>query len=224
MRAFIAVVPPRSARDQVELVRDPLRELAPNGRWVHPSLWHMTLKFLGEVEDELVPAVADLCAQVAGEFESFPMTMQGLGFFPNADRPKVLWVGATKGAERFEELAGALDVGLDGLGFEPEERSQTSHLTLARFREPFESRPLLGNLGTGDPIVTFEVDEIVLMKSVLRPRGPDYTVVEKLALVAREKTPEELAAEAAAAEAAAEAAAARAAAGEEDGGEGSEEE
>lgn len=187
MRAFLAVIPPRAARDTIEAIRDPLRELAPAGRWVHPSLWHMTLKFLGEVEDDLVPAVADLAANVAGETQAFEMTMQGLGFYPNAERPRVLWVGSSQGTAEFEALSRSLDVGLDGLGFEPEEKDQTSHLTLARFRDPSESRAIREQVGDTGPIVTFEVDEIVLMKSVLRPRGPDYTVVEKLALLPRER-------------------------------------
>jgi 2'-5' RNA ligase len=170
-------------RDAIEAVRDPLRDLAPAcGRWVHPSLWHMTLKFLGDVEDELVPAVADLASEVAQRHDAFTLGLGPLGMFPNAERPRALWVGATEGAAAFEALAAALDEGLDGLGFQADEQPALAHLTIARFRDPFEAGELPAHLG-GDEIARFDVREIVLMKSVLRPRGPDYSVVERLPLV-----------------------------------------
>lgn len=183
MRAFLAVVPPRAARDAVEAVRDPLRDLAPGGRWVHPSLWHMTLKFLGDVEDELVPAVADLAGEVAQRHEAFTMALGGLGMFPNAERPRAMWVGAAEGAAAFDALAEALDAGLDGLGFQADDQPPSPHLTIARFRIPQEAGELVGHVGPTDEIARFDVREIVLMKSVLRPRGPDYSVVERLALL-----------------------------------------
>ena len=193
MRAFLAIVPPRVVRDAVELVRDPLREAAPGGRWVHPSLWHLTLKFLGDVEDELVPAVADLASEVAKRFEAFRIGLGGLGVYPNLERPRTLWVGSTQGAEQFEALASALDGGLDGLGFQPEDEAIHPHLTIARFRDNYEFGELAGHIGPGDEIASFAVKELVLMRSVLRPRGPDYSVVDKLPLVIPEgfEAPEE---------------------------------
>lgn len=182
MRAFLAIVPPRAARDAVEAVRDPLRELAPGGRWVHPSLWHLTLKFLGDVEDELIPAVADLVNEVAGKHDAFHMTLAGTIALPNMDRPRTLVVGASEGADAFTRLAMALDSGLDGLGFTPEDRPPLSHLTLARFRDHYELGDLPGSIGPTDDIARFAVKEVVLMRSVLRPRGPDYSVVERLTL------------------------------------------
>ncbi|MBI5832963.1 MAG: RNA 2',3'-cyclic phosphodiesterase [Armatimonadetes bacterium] len=204
MRAFLAIVPPRVVRDAVELVRDPLRDAAPGGRWVHPSLWHLTLKFLGDVEDELVPAVADLASEVAQRFEAFRLGLGGLGVYPNMERPRTLWVGSTQGAEQFEALAAALDGGLDGLGFQPEDEIIRAHLTVARFRDNHEFGELAGHIGPGAEIASFAVKELVLMRSVLRPRGPDYSVVEKLPLVIPEgfEVPDEedLAADSAAAE------------------------
>lgn len=187
MRAFLAVVPPRESRDKVEAIRDPLRDLAPNGRWVHPSLWHVTLKFLGEVEDELIPAVADLVGQVAAQYEAFDVSLGGTGLFPNDSRPRVLWVGLHEGAEQLASLSQAIDEGLDGLGFEPDEEGFQPHMTLARFRESHEAGELASQVGESEEITRFEVDAVLLMKSVLRPRGPDYTVVERLPLTPRPK-------------------------------------
>lgn len=206
MRAFLAIVPPRAARDAVEAVRDPLRELAPGGRWVHPSLWHLTLKFLGDVEDELIPAVADLVSEVAGRHEAFHMTLNGTLVLPNLERPRTLVVGSTEGSQAFTDLAMALDSGLDGLGFTPEDRPPLSHLTLARFRDHYELGELPPSLGETADIARFAVKEVVLMRSVLRPRGPDYSVVERLSLNIpegfepdEEETPAEVEAEATAA-------------------------
>lgn len=187
MRAFLAVVPPREAREKIEAVREPLKALAERGRWVHPSLWHLTMKFLGEVEDELVPAIADLVAQVTARHESFELALGGFGMFPNADRPRVFWVGLQEGRDKLAELATEVDLELDGLGFEPDRDGFQPHMTLARFREPHEVGDLRGNYDTSEEICRFEVEAVVLMKSVLRPRGPEYSVVEKLELIPRER-------------------------------------
>lgn len=190
MRSFLAVVPPREARDLVEAVRDPLRELAPSARWVHPSLWHLTLKFLGDVEDELIPAVADLVGTVTAGIEAFEVVLGGFGMFPNADRPRSFWVGMMKGADELIELAHQIDMGLDGLGFEAEETDLQAHMTLARLKDWRDGEPLRPHLGEPVEICRFEVRSVKLMKSVLRPRGPDYTVIEKLKLISAEEDEE----------------------------------
>lgn len=182
MRAFLAVVPPRAVRDAIEAVRDPLREYAPGGRWSHPSLWHLTVKFLGEVEDELVPAVAALATDLAKEIEGFRLGLGGFGVFPNLERPRSLWVGSTQGGDAFEALAASLDGGLDAFGFEPEEEPIKAHLTIARFRDNYEFGELAAHLGPGEEIANFAVKEVLLMRSVLRPRGPDYSIIETLPL------------------------------------------
>lgn len=191
MRSFLAVVPPREARDKVEAVREPMRELAPGARWVHPSLWHVTLKFLGEVEDELIPAVADLVGMVTAEVESFEIVLGGFGMFPNADRPRTFWIGIMEGAEPLMELANKIDLGLDGLGFEPEETDLQAHMTLARLKDWRDGEPLRELCGDPIEVCRFEVGSVKLMKSVLRPRGPDYTVIEKLKLISTSEEEEE---------------------------------
>jgi len=191
VRSFLAVVPPREARDKVEAVRDPLRDLAPGARWVHPSLWHLTLKFLGEVEDELIPAVADLVGMVTAEVESFEIVLGGFGLFPNADRPRTFWIGIMEGAEPLLDLAHRIDLGLDGLGFEPEETELQAHMTLARLKDWRDADPLREHLGEPIEVCRFEVGSVKLMKSVLRPRGPDYTVIEKLRLISTNEEEEE---------------------------------
>ncbi|MBI2300877.1 MAG: RNA 2',3'-cyclic phosphodiesterase [Armatimonadetes bacterium] len=185
MRAFLAVVPPRPVREAVEAIREPLKELTPQGRWVHPSLWHVTLKFLGEVEDDLVPAVIDLAGELAGRHDAFDVSLQDLGMFPHPDRARAFWVGIKDGKEQLRAIARSLDEGLDGLGFEPENKAFQAHLTIARFREPREAGPLLPHVGPTEEIGRFVVDSIVLMRSVLRPRGPDYSVIDKLDLIPR---------------------------------------
>ena len=191
VRAFFAVIPPRPVREALEAVRDPLKEVAPLGRWVHPSLWHLTLKFLGEVEDDLVPAIGDLAGRLVAGHESFEMSFKDTGVFPHPERPKVLWIGLGDGVEPMIRLAADVDQGLDGLGFEPDNKPYQPHLTIARFREPHQSATVVEHVGPTDEIARFEVEEVVLMESVLRPRGPDYSVIERLPLTPREKPEEE---------------------------------
>jgi 2'-5' RNA ligase len=140
----------------------------------------VTLQFLGPVET-LAPVVHGLAAAVA-VLEPFRFQLGGSGAFPNPRRARVVWIGASAGAESMAGLAGAVTGALAPLGYEAEARPFRSHLTVARLRDPGDVTPALVALGD-DPVgEAWTVEEIVLYQSRLSPSGSRYSVLAELPL------------------------------------------
>jgi len=151
--------------------------------WVAVPNLHLTLKFLGGVEPDRLEAVAAALADVAPARPAFELVMRGLGAFPSPTRPRVVWAGVRDGAE-VVQLASAVEEALAGLGFPPEGRPFSSHVTLGRVREPQRDPALTAGLaeGAGREFGAFRVDQVALMRSDLSPRGARYTALGSWAL------------------------------------------
>ena len=133
IRTFIAINDPR-----LEPLHRVLKELAGMGRalkTVDPDNLHVTLKFLGQTEMDLVPEVRALMERAARSRESCELSIATLGAFPHVDRPSVVWAGLD-GAETLATLAADLEAGLQPHGFPRENRPFVPHLTLARRESP----------------------------------------------------------------------------------------
>jgi len=147
-------------------------------RWTRPEGFHLTLKFLGHVPDDRIDRVIEALKPLC-DFQRFPVEVKGFGFFPNARRPRVLWVGV-KAPPALQGLAERLEASMERVGFAREQRSFTPHLTLARFKSP---RPqpgleqLLKQRGEDASLGRFEVSEFVLFESKLSPLGAEYKKV-----------------------------------------------
>ena len=181
VRSFIAVELPSAARDAVERVMRVLRATAGDGvRWVRPEGIHLTLKFLGDIDVDSVPAISmalDRCAASAAPFELF---LEGVGVFPNARRPRVVWVGLGGALESLQGLQQSVERELEALGFARERRAFTPHLTLGRVRDGASAQQgrALSEAIAGasvQPGVELPVRELALTKSDLRPTGAVYT-------------------------------------------------
>lgn len=144
---------------------------------------HLTLKFLGPVGEARVPAIADALRSAAA-LPAFDLELRGLGGFPTADRPRVVWVGAGQGAGAAAALAARVDAGLAALGFPPETRPFASHVTLGRVRTPKRNPGLAERLhGAADrDFGRVRVQAVSLMRSQLSPAGARYTELAAQAL------------------------------------------
>ena len=142
--------------------------------WTRPGNWHLTLKFLGDVDPGRMEDVRRSLGGVG--FESFSLQGLGAGIFPAQGRPRVLWVGLGMGAEEGRGLAQAVETVLVPLGFPAEDRPFAPHLTLARVKLPERDnwRDVLAALdGLEWPVC--RIDRLVLWRSELSPQGPAYT-------------------------------------------------
>lgn len=185
IRTFIAVDLAGPVRDRLKSVQDKLGRSGTGVRWTPATNFHLTLLFLGEVDQLEVVKICRVARARARKHEPFALDVQGLGGFPNARRPKILWAGITEGADRLRALHADLEDGLLDLGcYRREERGYTPHLTLGRLTQESEAEawgPILAQHaewrgGTSD------VDEVLVMASDLRRGGAEYSVMGRAPL------------------------------------------
>jgi 2'-5' RNA ligase len=180
LRTFIAVAIDKATRDRAVTLQEALGRAGADVKWIEPENMHLTLLFLGEVEDRTLPAVCRVAADVAAGLAPFEMSVEGAGCFPNARRPKTLWVGVGEGRQELVALHDALEPPLLDLGcYRREERQYTPHLTLGRVKGEAGADQLATALARrsdwqGGQV---RVREVLVMSSELRPDGPTYTVL-----------------------------------------------
>jgi 2'-5' RNA ligase len=185
LRTFIAVAIDKTVRDRTVALQETLARSGVAVKWVEPKNLHLTLLFLGEVEDKTVPEVCRAVADCAGQHPLFEMSIEGAGCFPNLRRPRTLWVGVGEGQQELVALHDALEVPLLSLGcYRREERSYTPHLTLGRVKGNRPSDRLGDALAkqAGWKGGSVPVKEILVLSSQLRPEGPEYTVLSRAKL------------------------------------------
>jgi 2'-5' RNA ligase len=177
IRAFVAVALPPALQRQLAEAAAPLREVARGVAWVSASNYHLTLKFLGQVEEDRAGEIAAALATAAAEVAPFDLTLRGMGAFPTAVRARVIWAGVDEGTRSLAALAAAVERALAGLGFPAEARGFSAHVTLGRVREPRPAPALAEALAraAGLALGAARVDRVVLMRSRLSPRGAQYT-------------------------------------------------
>ncbi|MEJ2008355.1 MAG: RNA 2',3'-cyclic phosphodiesterase [Acidobacteriota bacterium] len=179
MRAFIAIELPEPIREALAREQARFRAVCPDARWTRPEGIHLTLKFLGQISDEQVDEVRKALGQLE-RFEKFTVQAKGFGFFPNAKRPRVFWVGLEAPSE-LARLAAQVESAMATIGFPPENRAFSPHLTLARFSVPRPQPKLQALLAEQGELTlgTFEVSEFFLWESKLSPRGAEYRKVAR---------------------------------------------
>jgi 2'-5' RNA ligase len=172
VRSFVAVEIPDAIRSEVGRLQQDLKRSAEGVRWVRPDRMHLTLVFLGEVENDYAEPAAGPLAEACGEHGAFEAALGGLGAFPNPSRARVAWVGMKQGGDALVRLQASVSRALEGMGYQPERRRFSPHLTLGRLRMPGDVSRLVGRDFSG---TRFTVERVTLFKSVLRPEGPQYT-------------------------------------------------
>lgn len=181
LRTFFAIEVGEAARRAAAALVDALR--ADPGcdavRWGRPEGFHVTLRFLGPTPEERVPALAAAVREATAGIEPFTLALGALGAFPDARRPRVVFVGVEP-AEPVAALAAAVERGVVAAGFAPEARPFHAHLTLGRVRE--QRRRVRLPAGARAEAAPFPVDSLVLFRSDLGEGGSTYTPLERIAL------------------------------------------
>lgn len=179
MRLFVAIDVPDQLKAAIETrVVDPLRERLEGARWTRPDGRHLTLKFLGNVDDAREPEIARVVEGAASRHRRFDAAFSELGGFPNLRRPRVLWLGIGAGNDAMARIAADLESCFVPLGFASEDRAWSGHFTLARF-----GRPSAIDVPAVDvPDEAFGVTELVLFRSHLHPKGARYEALRSFDL------------------------------------------
>ncbi len=180
VRCFVAIELPAEARRCIAGLVAGLREAGVRGlRPVNPEGVHLTLKFLGDVPMSTVDTIAAAVEGAAADACAFDLELRGVGGFPDMRRPRVLWVGVGGDLEALQRLYSAVEGALAPLGFPPEGRAFTPHLTLARLRdgtspeERARAGAVLASLAWEEGAAV-PVGGVSLMRSTLRPGGAVY--------------------------------------------------
>jgi 2'-5' RNA ligase len=175
VRTFVAVFPPiEISRKLGDGIRE-FRERVPDAKWVRPENFHFTLRFLGDLPEERLDLLMRCVAESVRGDAPFQLTLTGLGAFPSARKPRVLWVGTDAGGERLSLLARAVETRLRAERFGKADKRFSPHLTIARWRRPpwddaVEKLIETAALEAGP----FPVAAVRVMESKLRPQGPEY--------------------------------------------------
>ncbi len=186
VRAFIAVPVPEAARQAIGSLVEELRRRRPEAgvRWVRPEGLHLTLRFLGQTRVDRLPALREVIGEVASRHAPFDLEVSGGGAFPTLRRPRVLWLGVRRGAELLTALAADLDGQLAPLGWEPEGRPYSAHLTLARTDQGPAAAAMAAVLveAAARLELLWRVEEVILYESHLERAGARYVVLERAPL------------------------------------------
>ena len=149
-------------------------------KWIEPHNLHWTLKFLGDVHQREIPAVCKAVSAGAAKTTSFDLEVRDAGAFPNAARPRTVWLGAGEGAESMIDLHDRIEAALAELGYRKEHRRFQPHLTIGRVRGAGPGIVELGKLllqHADAPIGRMSVQKTTVFCSTLTPDGPIYEVL-----------------------------------------------
>jgi 2'-5' RNA ligase len=148
----------------------------PPWRWIPSRNFHISLKFLGEVEEAVLPRLVDAASRTAAGASAFELSFKRFGAFPSFARPRVLFYAADRGSKELVSLSGLLEEELATLGFERERRTFHAHLTLARVhkRLPLDARKTLESVSELPGTALQRVERFVLMQSTLSRSGARY--------------------------------------------------
>lgn len=199
IRAFLAVELSQELRDELAVVQQELKqriepELKRGTRisWVQPGKIHLTIKFLGDMDEQVIDPLLAAVEQAIGRQAAVNVPLERLGVFPRSNSPRVLWYGPSKNwergaeAKRLVEIHGAIEQACEGVSFFREMKPFSPHLTLARIKMGERHVGVaLAKSGVLDRPVSLRalaVESVVLMKSELKPTGSVYTKLWEIRL------------------------------------------
>jgi len=175
MRLFIALPLPAEVEEELGRIIYALKQKGRRIKWVTPKNIHLTVKFLGETDDDQVDSIKEAVRQTAARHQVISCSTCGLGAFPDLKRPRIYWVGLAGEIDRLRTIARDMDQQTARFGFEREKRPFKPHLTLGRTRDSYGLEELAAHIESYEfvpqPVV---LDRLVLFKSTLTPRGPIY--------------------------------------------------
>lgn len=186
MRCFIAIDMPedikRSISDFISKIDHKIKGI----RWVLPENIHLTLKFLGELEDNQIKEVKKKISDISSNHSNFDINISKIGGFPTLKKPNILWIGIEE-SENLKALYDDIENSLLEIGFEKEDRKFSPHLTIGRVKDKRDIDSVIKAIASFQNFYfgTAKVNEILLMRSILKPSGAEYSKIEIFNLKAK---------------------------------------
>jgi len=184
MRSFVAIDCDENLKGNISSLLSELDNSTGNVRWIKKQGMHVTLKFLGEIEDSQLEAIGQEIKSSLRAFRPFDLKLRGTGSFPPSSRfPRVLWVGVEEN-EVLLSLQREIERSLVKLGFPKEKRGYRPHLTLGRVKRYDGLEPVLDVISQKNEefFGQMRVERVTLFKSTLKPAGAEYAVLSEYSL------------------------------------------
>ena len=177
LRCFIAISLPEELKAKISGIKEKLKSAGADVSWTRPEGMHLTLKFFGEIEDKKIPKIEKALDMAVDGITTFTLSVSGMGIFPDMRRPRVVWIGLKEEGDNLIRLHKGVDEELKKTGFPSEDRRFTPHITLGRIRSNRNIEKLLKLIDAekGVDSGSFEVSDLHLIKSELKPSGAVYT-------------------------------------------------
>ena len=179
IRTFIAIDIPVSQK--VPEIINELKKIQIDAKIVETENMHLTLKFLGDTDENLIDEIEKIIKDAILNMQPFEIILKNLGVFPNEKYMKVAWIGV-ENAEPLKKFAETIDTKLKDLGFEKEKRPFSVHLTIARIKSAKNKEKLIDLIDKYQNIELqkIKINNIILKKSILTPKGPIYTNLKQI--------------------------------------------
>jgi len=181
MRAFVAIELPGAIKDAIESLIRRLRGVGARASWVRRENMHLTLRFFGGITEDQSIRLGEILAENGREIRPFPVHVRGIGAFPNARKPAVIWVGAEAPDDCLLHMNAAAENAARAIGLSPDDKPFHPHITMARIRDTRTARPLMEAIESEAAFDAgaFEASGMTLFSSELTPKGPVYQVVRE---------------------------------------------
>ncbi|MBI4845403.1 MAG: RNA 2',3'-cyclic phosphodiesterase [Candidatus Omnitrophica bacterium] len=176
-RTFIAVEINNETREELTRIQIALKkELSGTFSWVKPENIHLTLRFIGHINEEQINTITTIISEITKKTQSFNADLGVLGTFPSLANPLVLWVGINFGYNQLNQISAHLEEKLEQINFAAGEKYFHPHLTLCRIKK-IETKNNLSNILQSIPPkpVPFQINKIVLFESTLSKDGAQYS-------------------------------------------------
>ena len=177
IRTFIAIELNEEIHGELSSLQSDLKKSEADVKWVAPESIHLTLKFLGNIDEEKIKKTQNILSDIVKNFKPFFLSLKDIGAFPKLNYPRVIWVGVDEGKPKVSKLAKELEDRLEKIGISKEEKEFHPHITLGRVKSPKNRENLKNIIETTkfEPKSKIDVNRLILFKSQLTPQGPIYT-------------------------------------------------
>jgi len=187
-RLFVAIALPGPVRAEIIRAQQELQPLVPRtvARWTRPDQFHLTLRFLGAIPTDGIETLKQSVSVVCRNARPLALRAEGVGFFPNARLPRVIWAGVNDAENRLVDLQQRLEIAVHPFSPEPGEKNFAGHITLGRLKNPppADVQKLVARVPalTKCPFGDWTAREVEIIQSELSATGARYTSLAKLAL------------------------------------------
>lgn len=188
IRSFLAFELPVDIKRIIMAVSEDVRQLPLNVRWLNVKNIHLTIVFMGDVQEEQIKPIQDIVKDVCQGYGPFSIAIKGIGIFGSRRNPRVLWIGLDGAIDRMGYFRDDLQKGLRPFGIKEEKRRFKPHLTLGRFRKGARTGTHLDDLLSKYHDLTSPdriIEELVLFKSDLKPGGAVYSKLNGWPLIGK---------------------------------------